>query len=401
MSEFAYKALNSEGRIVNGVLSADSKDTAASHLLQRHLMPLSLNKRRYKPNWNISFEANVKRQALVIFTRQLQALLSAGVPLLESLQSLATQSSDETLQKVITGICAEIETGSSLYNAMKKHPRVFSELYLNSVHIGEISGTLDRVLLNLSDYLEDESKTIRNIKKAVRYPVFVMIALVMAFFVFIYFVIPKFMPVFEKGGQDLPVPTKIILALNTLFTVYWIPLLILLLVVVIGFLKVYTSDSGRLLIDGWLLQIPVYGSLLKKISVQRFSRTLALLNGSGIPLMQAMETVKKIERNHAFRSEINKLLDSVEKGSSIAGAMKNCSLFPMMMIHMVAVGEKSGSLDEMLENIAMFNAAEIEHIIQNLTSLIEPVVTAVLGIMVMFLALSIFMPMWNMLSIIK
>jgi len=401
MAEFEYRALNKSGELSVGTLQAGSKDEAAAKLTKMNFTPLSISKKKSNLKINLALKSKVKAQSILIFTKQLQSLIKAGVPLLESLYSLETQTSDENFKKVLKSVCAEIEMGASFSNALKNHPEVFPVLYTNSIQIGEISGNLDSILKEISLFMTDDIEMKKNIKKAIRYPIMVMIALLLAFVVFITFVIPKFVPIFEKGGQDLPAPTLIILGISNAVTTYWLPLIGLIGLIIFGFVFYYNTPKGKFNVHFYLLKAPIYGELLSKISLQRFSRTLSLLNKSGIPLVEAMDTSKNVETNYVYKEEIENIKTQIEKGISIAGALKKSKYFPPLMVHMIAVGEKSGTLDEMLFDVADFNNSEIEQMIQNLTALIEPIVTVFLGIMVLFLALSIFLPMWNMLSFLK
>lgn len=401
MSNFSYRALNKSGELVTGNLEVGSKEDAAAELAKLKYTPLSINKKKSSLNFDFYLKATVKPNTLLIFTKQLYSLIKAGVPLLDSIVSLQEQTEDENLQKVLKEIAADIEAGNTFSKALKNHPRVFSVLYTNSVQVGEITGNLDSVLKEICMFLADDIKMKQNIKKAIRYPIMVFIALILAFVVFITFVIPKFVPIFEKSGQDLPAPTLIILGISNLVTSFWIPILGLIGLIIFGFIAFYNTPRGKYLTHYYLLKIPIYGELLKKISLQRFSRTLALLNKSGIPLVQSMETGRNVETNSVYKEEIGNILNDIEKGISISGSMRKSKYFPPLMIHMISVGEKSGTLDDMLFDVSDFNNTEIEHMIQNLTSLIEPIVTVVLGVMVLFLALSIFLPMWNMLSFLK
>ena len=401
MAQFSYRALNKAGELVVGNLEAGSKEEAASKLSKLNYTPLTMEKKGGMFQLNFALKAAVKPSVILIFNKQLQSLIKAGVPLLEALHSLKEQTNDESLQKVLKSVTAEIEMGSSFSNALKKHPNVFSTLYTNSISIGEVSGNLDAVLEEITLFMADDIEMNKNIKKATRYPTMVIIALILAFVVFITFVIPKFIPIFEKSGQDLPTPTLIILGISEVVTGYWLPLIGAIGLGILGFIAFFNTPKGKFLTHYYLLELPIYGQLLRKISIQRFSRTLALLNKSGIPLVQAMEIGEKVETNVVYKEEISKIQQHIEKGVSVAGAMKKSKYFPVLMVHMIAVGEKSGTLDAMLYDVAEFNNSEINQMVDNLTALIEPIVTVFLGIMVLILALSIFLPMWNMLSFMK
>jgi type II secretory pathway component PulF len=396
MTSYNYKALNHNGEIITGRLTANSRDEVAAKFAQQNATLLSLKKYKDKNKVQVYFKAKVKKHTLLLFTRHLQFLLKSGLPLLDAIELLVDQTADENFKTILRNICQDIKDGSSFSKALAKYPHIFSELYSNSIHVGEMSGTLDEVLLSILDHIEDEIKFEKNIKKATRYPLLVMGALLIAFIIFITVVIPKFVPIFEKGGTELPLPTRMLLLINDIFTNYGIFALIILAILVIALFSFYRTSKGRYVIDQYLLKVPIYGNLLKKFSILRFSSTLALLNSNGIPLVTAMATATRIESNQVYKQEISSMRDFVEKGGSIAGALKKSDLFPKLMIQIVSVGEMTGSLDDMLNNVAEFNNAEIEHTIENLTSLIEPIITVILAIVVLFLALAIFLPMWDM-----
>jgi type II secretory pathway component PulF len=400
MAQFAYKALNHEGQVTTGVVEAPSREQVAKKLLNMQLTPLSIDKSsRIVKKMSMSRNVKIKTHALIIFTRQMRLLLKAGVPLLECLKSLGAQVTNENWKKVLDSIGKDVEFGISFSQSLKKYPKIFSDLYVNSVQVGEISGTLEGILQNLEKSLEEEMKLMDNIKKATRMPMIVFVAIIIAVIVFITYVIPKFTPIFEMSGQDLPIPTRIIMGISDAFTSYWYLILGIAGGAFFSLTAFYKTKKGKYIIQNFLINMPIYGELLQKISVQRFSTTLALLSRSGIPLVEAIDTARRNETNSVYERAIAQMRELVEKGQTIANAMKRFKLFPPIMINMVFIGEKSGALDEMLENVADFNSYEIERTVQNLTSLIEPVVTVFLGIMVLILALSIFLPMWNMLSI--
>lgn len=401
MAQFSYRALNKAGELVTGNIEADNKKDASSKLSRLNFTPLNVEKKSKLINFDFSVKPKVKPENVIVFTRQLQSLLKAGVPLLDAIKALSEQSADEDLLKVLQAISGELEMGNSFSYALKKHPKVFSELYVNTISIGESTGNLDEILADLYVFLEDDLKLRKDIKKATRYPILVISALILAFFVFIIFVIPKFTPIFEKSGEELPLPTQIILGISDVMSAYWFIIIIVVIATVVLFTSFYRTPKGKFIIDLYLLKIPIYGTLLQKISIQRFSKTLAILSRAGIPLVQAIEIAVKIETNAVYVKEINNVHDLIEKGMGVGAAMKRSKFFPNLMVHMVLIGEKSGALDEMLMNVADFNNSEIKSSVDNLTAMIEPIVTVFLGIMVLILALSIFLPMWNMLSFIK
>jgi type II secretory pathway component PulF len=262
-----------------------------------------------------------------------------------------------------------------------------------------VSGNLEQILQSLVSQLENDMKLSKDLRKALSYPAFVIAALIMAFVVFITYVIPNFAPIFEKSSVELPLPTRMILLMSDLFISYGIVLLIVLVVTGLAFYSYYKSEKGKYMTHYYLLKLPLIGDLLKKVSSQRFSSTISILIRQGIPLVQAMTTAIKTESNRVFKENIAKIQEKVESGQSISAAMQITNIFPKMMIQMVSVGELTGTLELMMGNIAEITKLEISNSVENLTSLIEPVITVVLAVMVLFLALSIFLQMWNMMDI--
>ena len=399
MSRFSYKAFDTTGEMRSGSLEANSKDDALNLLNQKQLTLVNLKQERELKKEKHKNIRRVKPKSVIIFTRQLMALIRAGIPLVESIELLIGQSSDENMQGILKSLSGQTREGNSFSDSLRQFPHIFSELYINSIQVGEASGTLEQVLQSLVSQLENDMKLAKDLRKALSYPSFVIAALIMAFAVFITYVIPNFAPVFEKSGTELPLPTRMILLMSDLFNSYGIVILLVLVLTGLAYYGYYRSEKGKYMTHYYLLKLPLIGNLLKKVSSQRFSRTIAILIGQGIPLVQAMNTAIKTESNRVFKKNIEKIQEKVESGQSIAAAMGTTNLFPKMMIHMVSVGELTGTLEQMMDNVAEFTHSEISSTVENLTSLIEPVITIVLAVMVLFLALSIFLPMWNMLGI--
>lgn len=401
MTSYTYKALNEEGGIVTGHLESNSKKEAGIQLNHKNLLLVDLQgKKTQKQNSIYDEQLKVPQKAILMFTKQLLSLSRSGLPLVDSLSLLTAQTPDINLKSILIEICDQLKSGKSFSGTLQKFPQVFSDLYINSIYIGEVSGNLDKILLSLVAHIESEIELKKNLKKAFRYPMFVIGMLISAFTVFITFVIPRFEPVFKKSQVELPLPTRLILSLNDIFNSYGILLIFILIIVGVGTAYLYKTERGGYLIQYYILKTPIYGSLLQKISFQRFASTLALLNSNGIPLVQAMNTAIKIEPNKVFKEDIKGMQINLEKGQKIASAMSEKHLFSKLMIHMVSIGEVTGSIHEMLENAANYTSTEIKEVIENITVLIEPVVTIILAIMVLLLALSIFLPMWNMLGIL-
>jgi type II secretory pathway component PulF len=400
MTSYTYKALNEDGNTVTGVIDADTKKLAGSQISQKQLVLLELQEKKSVKEENKHKDLKVPQKAILVFTKQLLSLSRAGLPLVDSLELLSEQADNDNLRIILEDVCDQLKGGKSFSEALKQYPQVFTELYVNSIYIGEVSGNLDKILLSITERLESDMQLKKDLKKAFRYPMFVISVLFIAFVIFVTFVIPRFAPIFEKSRVELPLPTRMIMSINTLFSSYGILVIFVMVIIVIAIGYIYKTDKGKYLIHLYILKLPVYGNLIQKMAFQRFASTLALLNRHGIPLVQAMNTAIRIEPNKVFRDDIRYMQTNLEKGQKIASAMSERHLFSNLMIHMVSVGEVTGSIHEMLENAADYSSTEIKEIIENITVLIEPVVTIILALMVLLLALSIFLPMWNMLGIL-
>jgi type IV pilus assembly protein PilC len=284
MTQFYYKAMNQQGAIITGQLEAQSKEDVGLNLSKKRLTLLSLQQGKEKKQKSRSINLSVPKKSVLSFTRELLALTRAGLSLVESLELLIEQTTNENLQSILVDTCEKVKEGKSFSEVLQRYPRVFSDLYVNTVYIGEISGTLDQILESLIEHLENENQLRSDLKKAFRYPTFVVGSLIGAFILFITFVIPRFEPIFSKSETELPVPTKIILLMSELLTSYGFVLLALFFILGLALWLMYKTENGKYLIHSFLIKLPIYGNLLKKIAFYRFASTLSLLNRNGIPL---------------------------------------------------------------------------------------------------------------------
>ena len=305
------------------------------------------------------------------------------------------------MKDIIQELYVSVESGKSFSESLTKHKDIFDNLYVSSIRAGEMSGQLDEVLDRLVYVLEHEKDTRDKIRSAMRYPIIVIGALIAAFVVLILVVVPKFTSMFEQLGADLPIPTKILIALNSLFQNYGLHLLAVLVVIGIIFFKWKTTQAGREKWDAVLLKFPLFGDLILKNAMSRFAKMFETLNRSGLPILKTLEIVADTVGNLSISKEITKISIGVERGEGIAYPIKRSSLFPPMVVRMISIGEQSGSLDNMLSNVSIHYDSEVDYAIKKLTSSIEPILTITIGVFIMFLALSIFMPMWNMMNVIQ
>jgi len=401
MTIFKYKTIDQAGNPAEGVIEASNGDSAARKLLAKKLTPVKIveNKASSSGKGRFAVKPRVKQDDIIVFTRQLVTLLKAGVPLLSALDALAEQTENDDMHDVISSLYKNIENGKSLSEALQKHSNVFSELYISSVRAGEMGGALDDILVRMAELMEYDRETKARIKAAMRYPVIVVISLVVAFIALMMLVVPKFIDMFSKLGVDLPLPTKILIGLHALISGYWPYLLALVILTAVALRFWLKTERGTFVWDGIKLKLPVFGPLVLKTAMSRFTRMLETLNKSGLPILRSLEIVSTTVGNVVVGKEILKAGVGIRKGEGIAVPLRRSTFFPPMVIRMISIGEQSGSLDDMLRNVSNHYEMEVEYAVKNLSTLIEPILTVVLGGIVLFLALAIFLPMWDLTKI--
>ena len=407
MANFSYQAINENGMTVNGTLEADSVEMAENALLSRGYIPSKVTATAKAGGGGSFFFriqeslASVKISNLILFTKQFRSMMQAGVPLLRLLQVLENQTENKTLKKVIAVISQDIKSGATLHEAMKKHPAIFSPLYLSMINAGEISGTVPDVLGRLIDIIEHEAKIKSDIKSALQYPMIVLIALGIAFFVLLTFVIPKFVDIFSKAGLVLPLPTKIAMLMYQGLANYWFILIggaVGLIVVLRSYFK---TSAGHYTRDALFLKIPLFGPLLQKAAMSRFASIFAILQASGVPVMQAMEVLSGTIGNTAISHQFDRVREQVREGQGIAGPLSSAKYFTPMVVDMVAIGEESGNIEDMLRQIAIHYDDEVGYAVKRLSDMIGPILIVGLAVVVGFFALAIYMPMWDLTKTVK
>jgi type II secretory pathway component PulF len=398
MPNFQYKAVNQEGKTVESVILAANQRVVVQQLQKLNMTPVSIVIEKDKKTTLTSKSVKVSIKSILLFTKQLQTLLKAGIPIVTCLGVVKEQSESEDFEKMIGAIAQDIEAGSKLSDALAQFPKAFPPIYINSIKVGEISGTLEDTLLQLASFMEEDEKIKREVKKALRYPIIVVLALIAAFVVFTTFVIPNFIPIFEMSGAELPLPTKLLLGLYYLIINYGLFLLVGIIAAVAGFLTWSKTPKGRYKVDLIRLKVPVFGELNQKLNISRFAKLFHTMNKTGIPITRTFEIIRETLDNMVYQNEVEKIQDKIVMGSDIASSLKQSPYFSKLLVIMISIGEKSGSLDEMLGNVSEYYYQEVTETVENLTSMIEPIVTLVLGAMVLFLALAIFLPMWDMIG---
>lgn len=404
MGNFRYKIRDKHGRASTGTIEGDSKESIAKHFKQMGYVPILIEEE--KPgvrniNFIQKFLSRVSQEELIVFTRQLATLQRAGVAILISLDSISEQVNSPYFKKIIKGITNDIEAGKSFSDSLSKFPSIFSNIYINMIRSGEAAGMLDDVLDKLASLLEYEQDIKMKVRQAIRYPMLVMITLSIAFPVLVLFIIPKFSALFAKFNTELPLPTKILIGLHFVLSHYWYLIILAIVVAVVAFRRFIDTPSGRYVWDNVKLKAPVFGQLLSKITLSRFSRMTSLLSSSGIPILNTLEIVKGSVGNMIIADSIDNIIEGIGQGKGIAEPMKLSGLFPGIVVQMVKIGEETGRMNELLLNVSDYYDSQVDYTVKNLTVLIEPILIFVLGIMVLTMALGIFMPMWNLISVFK
>ena len=397
MPSFEYKAIKPDGSEVTEVMEAKDSDAVTRYLDKLGYLPLKIKQSGGGLNLKLfSNRRKLKDAEIVMFTRQLVTLLRAGVPLLSCLDALVEQADSEGLKEIIEKIYVDIESGLSLSDAIKRHPKEFSELYINSIRAGEMGGALDKVLERLVELMEHEQETNARIKSAMRYPIIVVVTLVLAFVALMMLVVPNFIDLFTKMKIELPLPTRLLIGFHYVLSNYWYLVIAGLSAGAFGFFKYIKTEKGAFRWDQFMITVPIFGDLNLKTAMSRFTRMFETLNSSGLPILQTLEITSKTVGNIVIGKEIEKAAAGVLQGAGLAGPLSEGKIFPPMVIRMISIGEQSGSLDTMLLNVSKHYDTEVEYAVKNLTGMIEPVLTVGVGVIVLFLALAIFLPMWSL-----
>ena len=403
MAVYQYKAVTATGEIVEKSMEAASPANVFESLERSGMTPLKITEVKAKSSQSLSAfgQKKVKLDDLVLFTKQLVTLLKAGVPLLSALEALYEQTEHPTLKEVISELYRDVEGGQSLSDAMAKHPKVFPALYVSSIRAGEASGAMEQVLSRMATLLEHDKETRAKLKSAMRYPIIVISSLGIAFLVLMTFVVPRFVDMFLQAGMELPLPTRILIAMSNALQQYGIYGFFGFVALIVAFKQYIKTRTGRYQWDKFKLNLPIIGNLTLKVAMSRFARMFQTLNSSGMPILETLDILSETVGNEVVSRELQKVTLGVRRGEGIAEPLRRSKLFPPMVIRMVAIGEQSGSLDDMLLNISEHYDLEVDYAVKNLSTMIEPMLTVGLGIIVLFLALSIFLPMWNLTSLAR
>jgi len=399
---YDYKVRDRTGNLVTGQLAGDSETLVLEKLRQMGMTPVEVK----KANAGLKMEINlrpgrVKLKQVAIFCRQFATMVNSGLPILRALSILADQTESKELAKVLVQARTDVEQGSSLSAAMGKHPKAFNNTFIAMVKAGETGGVLDDVLLQLADQIEKEVSLRRQIKSAMTYPVVVVALVVLIMSAMLLFIVPQFETIYASLDSKLPLPTTILLAMSRVFTKYWWMVIMASVGAAILFKRYKKSDGGRARIDAIKIKVPVFGPLFHKVAIARFSSTLSMLMRAGVPILQALEIVKDTVNNQVISSAVEDVKTSVREGESIAKPLGKHSVFPPMVVQMMAVGEETGAVDTMLDKVSEFYNQEVKATVEALTSLIEPLLIAVIGGAVGAAVVALYMPMFNIINVIE
>jgi type IV pilus assembly protein PilC len=400
--KFSYTAISREGHKRVGSIQADSADRVVAILNEQNLIPIEIKgqQKTFRPGL-FGFMKGRRYEDLILFTRNLSTLYQAGIPLLKALSIIKIGPEGGYFNHAIEMIRKNIEGGRALSDAMSEFPDLFSKIYISSVAAGEVSGKLDDILDALAAMLERDLELKRQIKLAVRYPIIVVVAIGLAFAVMVTFVIPRFMAFYASAGAELPAPTRALIYANQFITQYWFLILAGAAILFLSFRKIYYMPTGRQIIDARLLKMPIFGDLIVKGNIARFAYMFQLLLKSGIPIVQSLTLLSETMKNVCLTAEIKVLAESFKEGRELAGLVDRIIFFPEMAIQMIAIGLESGSVENMLNEVAKHYSKEVDYKSRHLTAMLEPILTVVLGGFVLIVALAIFLPMWSLIRVFQ
>jgi len=400
---WTYSARDPQGHLYKGDLESESKDAALQAIAERGLTPtrLVLRPERVSLASIMGNFGSANREKLIIFTRQLMTMHRAGIPLLRALACIRRGAGEIDMEVELDGIINLLQSGLPLSKAMEQYPKKFPPVYVASIAAGEVSGSLDEVLNQLAALIEKELVLSRQVKSALRYPLMVIGAIGIAIFILMTFVIPRFSALYGKFGSDLPLPTKIVMGVSTVFSSYWFVILAGMGIGLYLLKKVLSTTKGRLKWDELMLKVPIVGDLIIKAHIARFAALLNILYHSGVPMVACLNIIKETTTNKVIAGEIKQLADSFERGQEIGPDPEKYRFFPAVALDMFQVGLESGSVETVMQELAAHYEMELDYRSRHLTALLEPVLTVFIGGMVLVLALSIFLPMWNLIKVFR
>ena len=404
MISFAYKGRDAQGNATSGLVEAASEVAAAEQLMRRGVMPTELKPGKAKSaaiDWSLLLAGSVKLDELVIFSRQMYSLTRAGIPILRAIAGLEESSHSKPLKWALHGLGEDLGNGRPLSSSMQAHPKVFNSLFVAIIHVGENTGQLEQAFLQLATYFELELETRKRIKTAMRYPSFVMIAIGIAMVILNIMVIPVFAGMFAKFGVELPLATRILLATSHFFVNYWWLLLAMLAGMVFGWRRWVATPKGKLSWHRWQLSLPIVGTIIERSLLARFARSFSMMLKAGVPLNTALTLVADAVDNAYMAGQVRAMRAGIERGESLLRTAGSSGLFTPLVMQMIAVGEETGQVDDLLHEAAQYYEREVDYDLKSLTARIEPILIGIVAVMVLILALGIFTPMWDMMSAVR
>ncbi|HXM79759.1 MAG TPA: type II secretion system F family protein [Thermoanaerobaculia bacterium] len=397
MPNYVWKGRNRAGLVQEGVLAADTKDVALSSLRRQNIVVTGIRERGKEISLT-KVGRKVPPKTLAVFTRQFSVMIDAGLPLVQCLEILANQQEHKNFQRILLQVRQDVEAGSTLADAMRRHPKAFNNLYVNMVAAGEAGGILDTILQRLSVYIEKAVKLSSQVKSALIYPIAVIAIAMIVVAVILLKVIPTFAALFTGLGAELPLPTRVVIMASNFLARYFIFFIIGIALFIFGFRRYYATHNGRRVIDGLILKLPVLGMIMKKIAVARFCRTLATLTSSGVPILESLDITARTSGNAIVEDAIQEVKRSVEGGKTIVEPLKDAGIFPNMVVQMIGVGEQTGALDAMLNKIGDFYEDEVDAAVAGLVKLLEPVMIFILGVIIGGIVIAMYLPMFTLIN---
>ncbi len=397
MPNYAWKGRNRAGMVQEGVLAADTKDVALATLRRQNIVVTGIRERGKEISLS-KMGRKVPAKTLAVFTRQFSVMIDAGLPLVQCLEILANQQEHKNFQKILLQVRQDVEAGSTLADAMRRHPKAFDNLYVNMIAAGEAGGILDVILQRLSTYIEKAVKLRNQVRAALIYPIAVIVIAAIVVAVILLKVIPTFAALFTSLGAELPMPTRVVIFCSNFLARYWWAFVALIAAGVFAFRRYYATYKGRRVVDGTMLKAPIIGMILRKIAVARFCRTLATLTSSGVPILEALDITARTSGNAIVEDAIMGVRKSVEGGKTIVEPLRESGVFPNMVVQMIGVGEQTGALDAMLNKIAEFYEDEVDVAVAGLVKLLEPLMIFILGVVIGGIVIAMYLPMFTLIN---
>lgn len=398
MPKFTWTGRTKDGKTHKGTMDAANEGAVTAALRRQGIQTTKVKSAGgLNAEINISFlQPKITTKDIVVFTRQFATMIDAGLPLVQCLEILSAQQPNKTFKDILVKVKADVESGSTFADALRKHPKAFNDLYVNLVAAGEVGGILDTILNRLAVYIEKALKLKKKVKSAMTYPTTIVGIAIVVIAVILIFVIPAFEKIFADFGGALPAPTQLVISLSNMVQNYFVIFLVLFFLAIFAFKKIYATDKGRTKIDNWALKLPVFGVLIRKVAVAKFARTMSTMISSGVPILDGLDIVARTAGNKTVERAIIQVRTSISEGKTIAEPLKASGVFPPMVCQMIEVGEQAGALDTMLSKIADFYDDEVDDAVNNLTAMMEPLLMLFLGTTVGGLVIAMYLPIFKM-----